>query len=215
MPASLRSGAPDILKVRDLACRRGPALLFSGITFEISGGELLCVRGPNGCGKTTLLRCVTGLTRPDEGVILWHGESARADPWRMRAGSVYSGHLSALKDDLTAEENLEFSLRLRGAVSTAGERFEALASVGLEKRRRLPARRLSAGQRRRIGLARLALDPAELWVLDEPLTALDDAGQALFLTLLERHLSRGGLALAATHHNLAPATAVVRELRLA
>ena len=210
-----RSGAPDILQVRDLACRRGPALLFSGLSFEVASGELLCVRGPNGCGKTTLLRCVTGLTRPDDGAVLWHGEPAQTDPERMRAGTAYAGHLPGLKDDLSADENLEFMLRLRGAGSTAEERREALAAVGLEKRRRIPARRLSAGQRRRIGLARLALDPAELWVVDEPLTALDDAGQALFIDLLGRHLAAGGLALAATHHRLAPASGVVRELRMA
>ena len=210
-----RSGAPDILQVRDLACRRGPALLFSGLSFEVASGELLCVRGPNGCGKTTLLRCVTGLTRPDDGAVLWHGEPAQTDPERMRAGTAYAGHLPGLKDDLSADENLEFMLRLRGAGSTPEERREALAAVGLEKRRRIPARRLSAGQRRRIGLARLALDPAELWVLDEPLTALDDAGQALFVDLLDRHLAAGGLALVATHHRLAPASGVVRELRLA
>jgi heme exporter protein A len=215
MTGKHRSGTPDVLQVRDLACRRGPALLFSGLGFEVAGGELLCVRGPNGCGKTTLLRCVTGLTRPDEGTILWHGEPSHVDPERMRAGMAYAGHLPSLKDDLTAEENLEFSLRLRGAATTPGERREALAAVGLDKRRRIPSRRLSAGQRRRIGLARLALDPAELWILDEPLTALDDAGQALFTELLDRHLAAGGLALAATHHRLAPASGVVRELRLA
>jgi heme exporter protein A len=215
MTGKHRSGTPDVLQVRDLACRRGPALLFSGLAFEVASGELLCVRGPNGCGKTTLLRCVTGLTRPDEGTVLWHGEPSQTDPERMRAGTVFAGHLAGLKDDLSAEENLEFSLRLRGAATTAGERLAALAAVGLEKRRRIPARRLSAGQRRRIGLARLALDPAELWILDEPLTALDDAGQALFVDLLDRHLARGGLALAATHHRLAPASGVVRELRLA
>lgn len=215
MTGKHRSGAPDVLQVRDLACRRGPALLFSSLGFEVASGELLCVRGPNGCGKTTLLRCVTGLTRPDEGTIVWHGEPSHVDPERMRAGTAYAGHLPALKDDLTAEENLEFSLRLRGASTTPAERLEALAAVGLDKRRRIPARRLSAGQRRRIGLARLALDPAELWVLDEPLTALDDAGQALFTDLLDRHLAAGGLALAATHHRLAPASGVVRELRLA
>jgi len=209
-----RSGAPDVLQVRDLACRRGPALLFSALGFEIASGELLCVRGPNGCGKTTLLRCVTGLTRPDEGTILWHGEPSQVDPERMRAGTAFAGHLAGLKDDLTAEENLEFALRLRGAFPTAAQRLEALAAVGLEKRRRLPARRLSAGQRRRIGLARLALDPAEFWVLDEPLTALDDAGQSLFVDLLDRHLAEGGLALVATHHRLAPPSGVVRELRL-
>ena len=210
-----RSGAPDILQVRDLACRRGPALLFSGLSFEVASGELLCVRGPNGCGKTTLLRCVTGLTRPDDGAVLWHGEPAQTDPERMRAGTAYAGHLPGLKDDLSADENLEFMLRLRGAGSTPEERREALAAVGLEKRRRIPARRLSAGQRRRIGLARLALDPAELWVVDEPLTALDDAGQALFIDLLGRHLEAGGLALAATHHRLSPVSGVVRELRMA
>jgi heme exporter protein A len=215
MTSRHRSGAPDVLQVRDLACRRGPALLFSGIDFEVAAGELLCVRGPNGCGKTTLLRCVTGLTRPDEGTILWRGEPAQTDPERMRAGTAYAGHLPSLKDDLSAEENLEFALRLRGVATTAEERREALAAVGLEKRRRIPARRLSAGQRRRIGLARLALDPADLWVLDEPLTALDDAGQELFVDLLDRHLAGGGLALAATHHRLSPPSAVVRELRLA
>lgn len=215
MTSRHRSGAPDVLQVRGLACRRGPALLFSGIDFEVAGGELLCVRGPNGCGKTTLLRCVTGLTRPDEGTILWRGEPAQTDPEPMRAGTAYAGHLPSLKDDLSAEENLEFALRLRGVATTADERREALAAVGLEKRRRIPARRLSAGQRRRIGLARLALDPADLWVLDEPLTALDDAGQDLFVNLLDRHLAGGGLALAATHHRLAPPSGVVRELRLA
>jgi heme exporter protein A len=209
-----RSGAPDILQVRDLACRRGPAMLFKGLGFAIASGELLCVRGPNGCGKTTLLRCVTGLTRPDEGTVFWHGDATHTDPERMRAGTAYAGHLPSLKDDLTAEENLDFALRLRGVHSSAKQRVEALAAVGLDKRRRLPARRLSAGQRRRIGLARLALDPAELWVLDEPLTALDDDGQALFVDLLDGHLAGGGLALAATHHRLAPGSGVVRELRL-
>jgi heme exporter protein A len=215
MTASHRSGTPDVLQVRDLACRRGPALLFSGLAFEVAGGELLCVRGPNGCGKTTLLRCVTGLTRPDDGTVLWRGIASTTDPERLRAAMAYAGHLPGLKDDLTAEENLDFSLRLRGAASTAAQRRDALAAVGLDKRRRIPARRLSAGQRRRIGLARLALDPAELWVLDEPLTALDDAGQAYFTELLGRHLGRGGLALAATHHRLAPEAGVIRELRLA
>jgi heme exporter protein A len=215
MTGKHRSDLPVVLEARDLACRRGPALLFSGLDFDVSGGELLCVRGPNGCGKTTLLRCVTGLTRLDHGTVVWHGEPALRDPERMRAGMAYAGHLPGLKDDLTAEENLEFALRLRGAPASLQQRREALASVGLDKRRRIPARRLSAGQRRRIGLARLALDPAELWVLDEPLTALDDAGQALFLDLLDRHLAKGGLALAATHHRLAPPSGIVRELRLA
>ena len=203
------------LEVRDIACRRGPALLFSKLDFDVFRGELLCVRGPNGCGKTTLLRCVTGLTRPDAGRITWLGQPVTEDPARFRGDIAYGGHLPGLKDDLTTEENLEFSLRLRDVAVDRDAIARALAAVGLEKRRRLPARRLSAGQRRRIGLARLALDPALLWILDEPLTALDDAGQAHFVELLDRHLARGGLALVATHHNLLPPSGKVRELRIA
>jgi heme exporter protein A len=206
------TGARAGLEVRALACRRGPALLFSDLSFSVAPGEVVAVRGPNGCGKTTLLRCVTGLTRVDAGEVLWEGEKVAAEPERMRADTAYAGHLPGLKDDLSAEENLEFALRLRGTSATPEAIESALSTVGLEKRRRLPARRLSAGQRRRIGLARLSLDPAVLWVLDEPLTALDDAGQALFLDLLDRHLSRGGLALVATHHSISPPSGSAREL---
>jgi len=203
------------LEVRAIACRRGPALLFSKLDFDVFPGELLCVRGPNGCGKTTLLRCVTGLTRPDEGRIAWLGQPVSSDPARFRGDIAYAGHLPGLKDDLTTEENLEFALRLRDAPVDRAAMAAALEDVGLAKRRRLPARRLSAGQRRRIGLARLALDPAKLWVLDEPLTALDDAGQAYFVGLLDAHLAKGGLALIATHHDLRPPSGSVRELRWA
>jgi heme exporter protein A len=200
------------LEARGLACSRGPATLFRDLSFSIGAGECLAVRGPNGSGKTTLLRCVAGLTHLDRGEVLWEGASTRGAPARFRASLLYAGHLAGLKDDLTAEENLQSSLQLRGVAASAGEMRAALAEVGLEKRRRLPARRLSAGQRRRIGLARLMLDPAACWALDEPLTALDDEGQRLFGRLLDRHLARGGLALLATHHDLAPAPA--RELRI-
>ena len=188
------------LEGRGLACSRGPATLFRDVSFRVASGEWLAVRGPNGSGKTTLLRCVAGLTRADAGAVSREGDL------------IYSGHLAGIKDDLSAEENLHGALTLRSvAVDAAAER-DALARVGLDKRRSLPARRLSAGQRRRIGLARLMLDPAPIWVLDEPLTALDDAGQALFGELLGRHLERGGLALLATHHDLVPPPA--RELRM-
>jgi len=199
------------LEARGLACSRGPATLFRDLSFELSPGEWLAVRGPNGSGKTTLLRCVAGLTRADRGEVLWDGEPARAGE-RFRAALLYAGHLAGIKDDLTGEENLQCALALRGVVAPAAAVREALADVGLDKRRKLPARRLSAGQRRRIGLARLVLDPATFWALDEPLTALDDDGQRLFGRLLERHLATGGLALLATHHDLAPAPA--RELRI-
>jgi heme exporter protein A len=188
------------LEARALACSRGFATLFRDVSFSVAGGEWLAVRGPNGSGKTTLIRCVAGLTRADAGEVAREGDL------------VYAGHAAGIKDDLSAEENLASLLALRGVAASGEARTNALAEAGLEKRRHLPARRLSAGQRRRIGLARLMLDPAPIWVLDEPLTALDDAGQQLFGRLLARHLQRGALALLATHHDLAPAPA--RELRL-
>lgn len=200
------------LETRTLACSRGTATLFRDVTFAISPGEWIAVRGPNGSGKTTLLRCVTGLTRADRGEVLWNGESIRREEARFHANLLFSGHLAGIKDDLSAEENLHGALALRGIPASPAACRTALDEAGLGKRRLQPARRLSAGQRRRIGLARLILDPAPLWVLDEPLTALDDEGQQLFGRLLERHLARGGLALVATHHDLALAPA--RELRI-
>ncbi len=189
-----------MLEARGLACSRGPVTLFREVSFRIERGEWVAVRGPNGSGKTTLLRCAAGLTRADAGEV--HREG----------GIAYAGHLAGIKDDLSAEENLRGSLALAGAGADPAQARAALDEVGLLKRSALPSRRLSAGQRRRIGLARLMLDPAPIWILDEPLTALDDDGQAIFARTLARHLERGGLALVATHQDVALAPA--RLLRL-
>jgi heme exporter protein A len=188
------------LEGRALACSRGPVTLFRDLSFRLERGEWVAVRGPNGSGKTTLLRCVAGLTRLDAGEVHRDGRIA------------YAGHLPGIKDDLSAEENLRGALALAGAPPDPAQVRQVLEEVGLARRRALPARRLSAGQRRRIGLARLMLDPAPIWILDEPLTALDDDGQALFARTLSRHVERGGLALVATHHDLAFAPA--RVLRI-
>ena len=200
------------LEARGLAVSRGVTRLFRDISFRVDAGEWIALRGPNGSGKTTLLRCIAGLTRPDEGDIRWAGDPVKSDLGRFHSDLLYAGHLPGIKDDLTAEENLDGLLRLRGQVASIEAIRAALAEVGLEKRRHLPARRLSAGQRRRIGLARLLLDPATCWALDEPLTALDDEGQALFSRALKAHIDCGGLAVLATHHDLAPPPA--RELRI-
>ena len=188
------------IEARGLTCRRGFATLFRDLAFRVESGECLAVRGANGSGKTTLLRCAAGLTRPESGEV------------RREGALLYAGHLPGIKEDLDAEENLRGALALRGCTAGVDAIRAALAEAGLEQRRMLPARRLSAGQRRRIGLARLMLDPAPLWILDEPLTALDDAGCALFTRLAARHLDRGGVVLAATHHDLAAAR--TRELRI-
>jgi heme exporter protein A len=188
-----------LLTVSGLACRRGPALLFENIGFTVEAGTALCLRGANGSGKTTLLRTVCGLTRADAGEVRWRG-AVRDEAFRGEL--LYAGHAPAIKDELSAEENLDASLGLSGTSLPRERVHAALTEVGLFTRRALPARRLSQGQRRRIALARLLLDPARFWVLDEPLTALDDAAQALMLRTLGAHLERGGAALLATHHDL-------------
>jgi heme exporter protein A len=200
------------LEARELRCVRGPVTLFRDLSFAVASGEWIALRGANGSGKTTLLRCIAGLTQPESGDVLWEGEPVARDAARFRAALCYGGHLPGIKDDLTADENLAALLALRGDAVDAEARRAALSRVGLEKRRHLPARRLSAGQRRRIGLARLVLARAPLWALDEPLTALDDEGQRLFAELLADHVAAGGMALVATHHRLD--TPAARELRL-
>ena len=186
------------LEVRGLAASRGPVTLFRDLSFALAAGEIAAVRGPNGSGKTTLLRCVAGLTRPDAGEVVREGEL------------LFAGHLPGIKDDLNAAENLRDSLRMRGLSTDESRISSALERAGLAERRRLPARRLSAGQRRRISLARLALDPAPLGVLDEPLAALDAEGEVLLGEVLAGHLDAGGLALIATHHDLPLAGRQVR-----
>jgi heme exporter protein A len=200
------------LEARGLGCSRGAARLFRDISFEAGAGEWVALRGPNGSGKTTLLRCVAGLAHADAGETLWNGAAIAREREAFHAAVLYAGHLPGIKDDLSAEENLQAALALRGVPAMPAATHAALEQVGLGTRRRIPARKLSAGQRRRIGLARLALDPAPLWLLDEPLTALDDQGQALFERMLAGHLAGGGLAVISTHHMLDPRPA--REVRL-
>jgi heme exporter protein A len=191
-----------MLAAHDLAGGRGHARLFRDVAFRVEAGRALAVTGANGSGKTTLLRMLAGLTAPAAGTIRLNGEPmAPFDP-RLREAVVFSGHLPALKDELTALENLESSTVLAGTSVPREHLLEALDRVALARRQTLPARALSQGQRRRIGLARLRVLRKPLWILDEPATALDADGTALFGAMLAEHLEGGGTAVVATHQSI-------------
>ena len=202
------------LGVERLAAQRGYVTLFSGVTFSVRGGEALVVTGPNGSGKTTLLRILAGLTIPADGEIRWR--QARVGPFdaRLRDAVAFNGHLPALKDELSAEQNLSDWIALDDRSVARESIAAALDAVALERQRGLPVRVLSQGQRRRIGLARLRLVARPLWILDEPLTALDADGAGVLGELLAAHLDGGGLCVAASHQPLPMPAARVRSIGL-
>ena len=194
--------APSELTARGLVARRGHVTLFEDIGFTVDRGQVLVISGPNGSGKTTLLRMLAGLTAPAAGEIHWNQRAVRPFDLALRNAVAFNGHLPALKDELTAGENLACWIALDDRPPDARDVEHALASVALERRRRLPVRLLSQGQRRRIGLARLQLIRRPLWILDEPLTALDAEATDLLRRLLGAHLDGGGVCVAASHQPL-------------
>jgi heme exporter protein A len=201
-----------MLAATDLACSRGERRLFEGVGFELQGGEWLHVKGVNGSGKTTLLRTLVGLSPADAGRVTWRGNDIHEDREGYRRAVVYLGHPPALKDDLTAAENLRVALEIDSIEADADALDDALRRVRLEDQHDLRARHLSAGQRRRLLLARLLLRPAALWVLDEPFAPLDAAGVEVLGELLQAHLDRGGLGVVTSHQ--AVPIAPCRELEL-
>jgi len=203
-----------MLEAQDLAARRGTARLFAGLGLAVAAGDALVVTGANGRGKTTLLRMLAGLTIPEAGEIRLDGASVREFSPALRAAVTFAGHALALKDEMSARENLASLVTLCGAQVDDAELDAALDRVALGERKRLPSRLLSQGQRRRVGLARLALSRRRVWILDEPVTALDASGAALLGELVAAHLARGGLAVASTHAPLALPPARVRTLSL-
>jgi heme exporter protein A len=203
-----------MLESKQLAAQRGAATLFSGVDFKLNPGDALIVTGANGSGKTTLLRITAGLSRAAHGSLSWRGTPVEPLDPGLRAAVLYIGHAAALKDDLSAEENLA-SLASVHEGNVAGDAVRgALASWSLDRHRALPARALSMGQRRRIGLARLALVSRPLWILDEPAAALDSAGVTLLCDMLGAQLARGGMAIIATHQDIALSGSAVQRLSL-
>ena len=193
--------APDGLCVEKVHVWRGDRHVLRGVSLEVHPGELMHVSGPNGTGKTTLLRVVSGLLRPEKGSIAWQGRSIAATAAEYQSALAYASHEPALKSDLTALENLRFTVGLKRRV-TASELRSSLERTGVANCADLPARVLSAGQRRRVAMARVLAFRADLWLLDEPYTNLDGSGSSLLSALLAEHVGQGGVALVVAHHEL-------------
>ena len=194
--------AKSMLEIRSLECVRDDRLLFNELSFTVSEAEVLQIEGANGCGKTSLLRIICGLRLPEAGQVLWHGEPIRVNREDYYANMVYIGHLPCIKADLTVSENVRALLATR-SLSVKNTVIElALEKVGLAGYEDVPGKALSSGQRRRILLAFVDLSEASLWILDEPLTALDVQGVKLMESMLLEHREAGGSVIFTTHHGM-------------
>jgi len=202
------------LEVVDLACERGDLRLFSGLNFELRAGELMQVQGENGSGKTTLLRTLCGLVQPVAGKVLWSGQDIAEWGDAYHEQMCYLGHLNAIKDELSAIENLQMSAGVAGFSVSEQDAITVLRRMGLRRKEHLPVRVLSQGQRRRVALSRLLVGDAKLWILDEPLTALDVGAVGLMQELIGEHLSNGGMVIFTTHQPLQVAGVQTRALSL-
>ncbi|HMG76277.1 MAG TPA: cytochrome c biogenesis heme-transporting ATPase CcmA [Pyrinomonadaceae bacterium] len=191
-----------MLEALNLGCTRGDRRLFKDLNFSINSGELIELRGANGSGKTSLLRILCGLAAPAEGEVRWRGESIRSLGEEYSASIAYLAHQNGVKDELSAIENLRIGCGVAGNPLSTFDAQATLERVGLSRQQNLPARSLSAGQRRRVALARLLASKATVWILDEVLTSLDDAAIRLSRRFIGDHLSKGGLAIIATHQGL-------------
>jgi heme exporter protein A len=194
--------APEGLTIEKIHIWRGDRHVLRGVSLALHPGELLQVAGPNGTGKTTLLRVACGLLRPEQGRVAWRGSSIAGIRPQFQSALAYAAHEPALKGDLTALENLRYLVGLKRPVRTP-ELEAALERTGVAACAQLPVRVLSAGQRRRVALARILAMRSPLWMLDEPFTNLDAAGTALVTDLLREHVSAAGMALVVAHHEIA------------
>ena len=190
----------ELLSGTDLCLLRGERCLFEDLEFALSAGELLLVRGPNGSGKTSLLRAIAGLTGLEQGYISWQGVRTDRDRHQFSADVVWLAHRVGFKGDLTLVENLRFEAGLRS--SSLGDLDSILARLGLTRLRNLPMRSLSAGQQRRVALARMLISDARIWLMDEPFANLDTDGHDLVIELIREHLANGGLCVLAAHQDV-------------
>jgi heme exporter protein A len=188
------------LSGHDLTLFRGERCLFRSVEFALNPGEMLLLEGLNGSGKTSLMRAIAGLLEFETGEIRWHGEPTRVQRQAFHASLVWMAHRVGFKADLTLTENLDFEAALRPSASADGD--EVFRRLGLSRLKRLPLRSLSAGQQRRVALARMLLSAATLWLMDEPVTNLDRDGRRLVATLVQEHLVRGGMCIMAAHQDV-------------
>lgn len=204
-----------MLELVNLDCVRGGRTVFRNLNLSVAEGSLVQLQGPNGGGKTSLLRIISGLMASENGEVRWQGANIRTLGEEYSQDIAYLGHRNGIKEELTPLENLRISVGVSGNKLDAEEARAALQQVGLENRQHLPVRFLSEGQRRRAALARLITSTAKLWLLDEVLAALDTSAVELVRTLIEGHLNKGGMAIVATHHELMISAGSFQRLELA
>lgn len=190
------------LSLQHLACQRGERVLFRGLSQDFHNGDVVQIEGHNGIGKTSLLRILAGLATPLEGEVRWDFEPIIKQREIYHQHLLYLGHLSGVKPELTAWENLQFYQRISQAEQGDEPLWAVLEKVGLLGREDLPATQLSAGQQRRIALARLWLSHSPLWILDEPFTAIDKKGVEILTALFDEHAEKGGIVLLTSHQDV-------------
>lgn len=203
-----------LLEARDLELWRGDRRLFHGVSLSVHESELLHITGPNGCGKTSLLRVLCGMTLPEIGSVNWRGRPVMRSRTDFHSEMSYVGHRESLKADLSASENLTFDLGLRRDAGKDVVR-SVLDEVGLTAAADVPSRSLSAGQKRRVSIARCLASRAKLWILDEPYTNLDVAGREFVDEMMTRHLADQGLVLLVAHQSHGVAGQRVRQMEMA
>jgi heme exporter protein A len=203
-----------MLEALNLGCTRGDRQLYNGLNFSLKPGELIELRGANGSGKTSLLRILSGLSTPAQGEVRWNGKNIRSLGEEYSGAVAYLAHQNGVKDELSAIENLRIACGVAGNVLSKGDAQTVLERVGLSRQQNLPARSLSAGQKRRVALARLLGSRATVWLLDEVLTSLDDAAIKLSRRFIGDHLRNGGLAIIATHQDLDLAAERIQRIEL-